>query len=170
MGHSESRLLASSPDRGDYQCGFASRVVGDLRYFWRARIDRCNKKVRLVRKTRFVFRKFSCGEECMLLQGDGSPGHACIRFMISAPLRRHLEGGAKSCKNEAIPGFALAASGHKEANQLPINTDRARSCLSCIRQLQAEISAVRSGTGRVSATARDSRKAARLTPRPALHS
>ena len=79
---------------------------------------------------------------------------------------------SKRTVNDVVSGdrVEIMTKVTKEANQLPINTDRARSCLSCIRQLQAEISAVRSGTGRVSATARDSRKAARLTPRPALHS
>ena len=107
----------------------------------------------------------------MILQRDGSPGHSLHSIydfcLLSAGIWR---GEQKAAKTKPFLGSPRQQWATKEANQLPINTDRARSCLSCIRQLQAEISAVRSGTGRVSATARDSRKAARLTPRPALHS
>ena len=109
--------------RGDYQCGFASRVVGDLRYFWQARFDRCNKKLRLVRKTRFVFRKFSCGEACMLLQGDSSSGHSLhsiYDFCLSAGIWR---GEQKAAKTKPFLGSPWQQQvGHKEVNQLPINT------------------------------------------------
>ena len=65
--------------------------------------------------------------------------------MISALSAGIWRGEQKAAKTKPFLGSPWQQWGHKEANQLPINTDRARSCLSCIRQLQAEISAVRSG-------------------------
>ena len=89
-------------------------------------------------------------------QGD-TTGHNAFDLISASPSIWR----GQSCKNEAILGFALAAVGQK-SNQLPINTDRARSCLSCIRQLQAEISVCAREQESFGNRA-DSRKAARLT-------
>ncbi len=104
--------------RGDYQCGFASRVVGDLRYFWQARIDRCIKKLRLDCKTRFVFRKFSCGEACMLLQGDGSPGHSLHSIYDFCLLSTGIWRGSKKLQKRSHSWVRL---GSKWATKSPIN-------------------------------------------------
>ena len=60
----------------------------------------------------------------MILQRDGSPGHSLHSIYDFCLLSGRLEGGAKSCKYEAIPGFALAASG---ATKKPINCPSIRS-------------------------------------------
>ena len=95
---------------------------------------------------------------------------ACIRFMISVLSAGIWRGEQKAAKTKPFLGSPWQQVATKKPINCPSIPIERGACLSCIRQLQAEISAVRSGTGRVSATARDSRKAARLTPRPALHS
>ena len=150
--------------------GFASSLVGKLCVILAGTGTRNapNKKTLKARENPFCF-AFPSKHECF--SKEMAPrSTACVRFMISASSPAGWRGEQKAANTKPFLGSPWQQWATKEANQLPINTDRARSCLSCIRQLQAEISAVRSGTGRVSATARDSRKAARLTPRPALHS
>ena len=113
----ESRLLASSREPRRLSMRFASRVVGDLRYFWQHELIDAIKKLRLVRKTRFVFRKFSCGEACMLLQGDGFPAHTLYSIYDFCLLSAASGGGAKSCKTKPF----LGSPWQQVATKKPIN-------------------------------------------------